>query len=208
MVRVSYIDTALWTAADYERILSTLSQERRARAERYQSERDRYLSAGASYLLDCALKEMGKCEREAQYTFNEHAKPYMGGVYFNLSHSGTVSALAVGDHEVGVDVQKLGPVTDRLIERVCTESEQKLIKESGDGERAFFRLWTAKESAGKFLGTGLSEPKAFEIDLKYGRVTLRGETLKAVLKEYPLDGYALFACANEPFESELQQIKL
>ena len=204
MIQVSILNVSAMTKADYENIILKLSPYRRERAQRYKIEQDRYLSAGAGYLLDCALKERGRRERDAEYTFNEHAKPYMGGLQFNLSHSGTLVALAVGEEEVGVDIEKITPVKEELIRRVCTERELAYLNEAPqDRASAFFRLWTAKESAGKYLGIGLTDPKAFEVDLSLKSVTYKGERLNATLKEYQLEGYALTACGQEPFSNEL-----
>ena len=41
--------------------------------------------------------------------FNLHGKPYLkdAPVRFNLSHSGALTAVAAGRHQVGIDVQQL-----------------------------------------------------------------------------------------------------
>ncbi len=197
MVEISYIDTASFTAERYREILNTLSEERREKAERCRTERAAYLSAGAGYLLDCALRRAGF--REAAFTYGEHGKPYLNGFCFNLSHSGTLAVLAVADGEVGVDVEKIAAASDKLIRRVCTERECAYLFSFSEEERAreFFRIWTAKESAAKFLGAGLASPKHFEVDLSCGEVK-RGSA-SFPIREYALDGYALTVCAEEAF---------
>lgn len=208
MVEVSVIDTAEFTDRIYRDILACLSDERRARAERCRTARSAYLSAGAGYLLHNALKRAGLSERHVRY--GEHGKPYIEGLHFNLSHSGTVAAIAVADGEVGIDIQAVIPVRKGLAERVCTEREQKYLDgfSGAEREREFFRLWTAKESAGKFLGTGVTDPKEFEIDLALCAATRCKKTLQAVLCEYPLDGYCLTVCADEPFAKLLRHVGL
>ncbi len=211
MVEVSCIDTSAFTAEDYQTILSRLSPLRREKAERYRTRAAAYLSAGAGYLLDCALRRAGLAERDAKYAFGEHGKPMIGGFYFNLSHSGTVAVLATADGEVGVDIEKVVPVGDGLVARVCTKRERALFAGIPDGEfpREFFRLWTAKESVGKFLGTGLGgDPKGIEVNLTPpASATCRGKELRAALFEYAIEGYALTACADEPFDAQLNVLK-
>lgn len=201
---MSVLDAASFTDEIYKRLLETLSKERRERAERYRARGDKYLSAAAGYLLACALERAGLAADAAVF-YGERGKPYIEGLNFNLSHSGTIAALAVASGEVGVDIQKIIPVKEGLMTRVCTQREiARLQACSGEErEREFFRLWTAKESAGKYSGRGIFDPEQFEIDLASKRVTRRGEALKATLKEYALDGYALTACADESFCKEL-----
>ena len=200
--------SAAFTAESYREILNLLSMRRREKAERYRTREAAFLSAGAGYLLHCALKERGLSEQDAKYSFGEHGKPYIEGFHFNLSHSGTVAVLAVASGEVGVDIQKIAPVREELVKRVCTEREYAYLNHLSheERERGFFRLWTAKESAGKFLGTGVTDPKKFEINLLSHGVTRGGETIKAKLKEYPFDGYILTVCADGAFAKELKEV--
>lgn len=204
MVEVSYIDTALFTERAYREILNTLSKERRERAERYCTKESAYLSAGAGYLLSRALKEAGFQEN---VVYGEHGKPYIQGFPFNLSHSGTVAVLAVASGEVGVDVEKIASVKDKLIKRMCTERECAYLYNLSEEARkeAFFRIWTAKESAAKYMGTGLPNPKEFEADLLLKTVKRGGEVMS--VREYPLEGYALTVCAREEFAPALKEVK-
>ena len=206
MVEISFLDTAAFTAESYREILNMLSKARREKAERYRTQEAAYLSAGAGYLLDCTLRERGLTEKDAAYSYGKHGKPYIDGLHFNLSHSGTVAVLAVAQSEVGVDIEKIAPVTLKLIRRVCKERECAYLfaLSEEERERAFFRYWTAKESAGKYLGTGLASPKEFEADLLCGEVKRKGETFP--VREYALNGYALTACAKEPFAPELKEV--
>ena len=212
MVEIYYLDTAGFTEGTYREIWNNLSESRRARAERYRTERAAYLSAGAGDLLDFALQKRGLAEREARYLFGENGKPYLAGgaLNFNLSHSGTVAVLAVADGEVGVDVEKIAPVRQSLIERVCTERECAQLMRLSEEERTreFFRYWTAKESVMKYFGAGLSlPPKELEAELTCGRVKRNGAELKLSLREYALSGYKLTACADEEFAPAPEEVK-
>ena len=92
------------------------------------------------------LRERHKTTAPVKET--EHGKPYLEGnpLYFNLSHSGGMIALAVSDHEVGVDLQQRSDVPPAVRRRLSEQENQE----------DFFRLWTAKEAYVKFLGETLA----------------------------------------------------
>ena len=105
----------------------------------------------------------------------EHGKPYapdLGGIDFNLSHSGRHALIAVArDQSVGVDLEKQGRQrsVDDIAQRYFPAAEanalRKLPAELRDA--AFLRLWTGKEAVLKALGEGLSfglDRVEFELD--------------------------------------------
>ncbi len=205
---VLYLDTAGMSEEFFGKISGGLSKERTAKAERCRFQKDRRLSLGAGYLLDIALKERGLSEREAAYTYGEHGKPYLKdcGLYFNLSHSGTVAVAAVSDREIGVDVQKFVPVSEALVKKVCTDAEASYLFTLSEGERGreFARLWAVRESVLKFWGTGLTVPLK---KLKgVSPAIQRGGRENVSVREYPLEGYALAVCTEEEEEISFREI--
>lgn len=208
MTLLNYLDVSAFTDAVYRNILNGLSPLRREKAERCRAKAAAYLSAGAGYLLERVLRQAGLSVGEIEY--GEHGKPYIEGLRFNLSHSGTVAVLAVAEGEIGVDVQRIAPVKEALIRRACTEREQKYLEcfSGGARVREFFRLWTAKESAGKYFGTGIVDPKEYEIDLAEESVAYNGNRTGLSFREYPLDGYCLTVCTEKPFEAALCSVEI
>jgi 4'-phosphopantetheinyl transferase len=92
-------------------------------------------------------------------------KPYLrrdGGpdLRFNLSHSGSLVALAVGVRdEVGIDVEAQPPGNaDEMVSIVLSGPERRAYEELAEGLRpaAFLRCWTRKEALLKASGAGLS----------------------------------------------------
>lgn len=91
----------------------------------------------------------------------EHGKPYFEqrqDIHFNISHSGDYVAVMVGEYPLGIDVQTIRPVKDRMVERLCNQTETDFLIDSLDKEKAFITLWTLKESYIKAIGTGMSFP--------------------------------------------------
>lgn len=78
-----------------------------------------------------------------------------GGIHWSLSHKSAYVAGVCAAHPIGIDVEKVKPVDERLFHRVLDASEQRLAA-AGDAELLFFRCWTAKEVVLKRMGVGLA----------------------------------------------------
>lgn len=136
-----------------------LTSERRARMERYRKPADRIRCLVAGLLLHMALGERVSVLRE-----NKQGKPYLPqGPCFNLSHSGKYVILGVSRHELGVDIERIAPFDDRVARRCYTDEELTWLYSQGD-TRAFYMLWTAKESIMKATGLGFTlPPESFSV---------------------------------------------
>jgi len=78
------------------------------------------------------------------------------GIYWSLSHKSGYVAGVVAPHPIGIDVESIRPVDERLIDRVLDASERQLAGAGADPAFMFFRFWTAKETILKLLGIGLA----------------------------------------------------
>ena len=88
------------------------------------------------------------------------------GIEFNCSHSGGWSICAIGQSPVGIDIEEIGDSPDYSPAGLFHEEERRWIDDLPVEERpaAFYRIWTAKESYLKALGTGFGRPlDSFEI---------------------------------------------
>lgn len=95
---------------------------------------------------------------EIIFSVSDRGKPYCKShphIYFSLSHSGNFVALAISDKEVGIDIEKLRPAKDNLINRVCSQNEIDAISNSENPHIKFTEIWTKKEAYLKALGTGI-----------------------------------------------------
>ncbi len=134
-------------------------------AETYRSfaEGDSYreMSAAAHGLLRTALANKLKIpENEIIISKDEKGKPYVVGrndVFVSLSHSKRAVMCAVSDRDVGVDIEMCSKRRKSVESRVFTEGEIYLINSANDENRAFFTLWTLKESYLKAIGTGFAD---------------------------------------------------
>ncbi len=85
--------------------------------------------------------------------FDANGKPGFADVplFFSISHSGDVCAVAVSDRPVGADIERVREqYRPRLIERSLSAAE----KAAFDGD--FTRLWCRKEAVAKMTGEGIT----------------------------------------------------
>jgi len=79
---------------------------------------------------------------------------------FNVSHSGDYVAVAVGQGQVGVDLEQVRPVREMesIADRYFHPDEAAAWRSLAPGlrEEAFFVLWSAREASMKCVGLGLA----------------------------------------------------
>lgn len=99
-----------------------------------------------------------------EFALGDRGKPLLPGhphLQFNLSHSGSLMALAVtGAGPVGVDVERIDTShrLDDLVDRYFAPAEGEAFLALPPERRpeAFFEIWTRKEAFIKVTGEGLS----------------------------------------------------
>ena len=139
-----------WTQIHETEEIPPLGEELAAHLEAYRGE-VRHASCSAWGLLYRVLRENGLPMGDVSFT--EKGKPYFrdSGVYFSLSHSKALCAVAVSDRPVGVDAEICKPCYHpHLVERSLTELEKACF----DGD--FTRLWCRKEAIAKLTGEGIT----------------------------------------------------
>ena len=111
------------------------------------------------------LKETSCFARNERWVYNEHGKPYFEGrndLFFSVSHCRGAVAVAVHDEEVGVDIEEISRYRESLENYVLSEEESREYgvesREYGVGSREgrFIEIWTKKEAAFKYYGTGIT----------------------------------------------------
>ena len=141
-----------------------LSDEECGRVDRmvFAHDRQRCLAGWAARRLLLAPL-LGLAPDRLRFRQEPEGRPYLAGrpLEFNLSHSGDVALLAVTSPEdtllLGVDVENASrPVDCELLSsRFFHPYEVAHLRRQDFSSSAFFRIWTAKESYLKALGTGL-----------------------------------------------------
>lgn len=188
-MKLVVVDLGALPAGKAERALPLLPAERSAEIIRCRWERDRARSivAEAAVRLEI-MRTLHIPNGRIRIVREGGRKPYLDGFpsfFFNLSHSGNFCVCATDGFPVGVDVEKLRPIDLRpIVQRCFSPCERAEIGEAQSPLSAFFRLWTAKESAVKQRGTGLAaELKRLEVS---GGVLLDGSPLPCDIFSYGL----------------------
>ena len=90
---------------------------------------------------------------------NPHGKVRAEGVELSVTHSGELVGVAIGDHPVGLDVEKVNPDVDvDGVARLAFAQEEIQGLEQYEGiekARRFTMYWTRKEAVVKATGDGL-----------------------------------------------------
>lgn len=143
------------------RLYEYVDPEGRERYDRVSDKERAYQRLLCRALLIKALDAHGVDYRTAQRVKNDYGKEYLssGGVYFNCSHTNSAVVVAIGESEVGVDVEDVPDASFlKVAHRRFTRAEYDLLLDSKEKTRDFCVLWTKKESYIKYLGVGFAAP--------------------------------------------------
>lgn len=189
-----------------ERLVAVLSDDERARIDRFRFPHLQRRHAAAAGLLRMVLARIvGRDPADLRFEVGAHGKPHLpGGPAFNQSHSGEWWLLGVAlDGRVGVDVEVHRPLRDLADLARNTfhpaEADEVLSQPSLDEQtRAFFRVWSRKEAFIKAVGLGLSYP------LAGFRVSARAEASREILAiDDPRDDVDGWCMRSVPWDSAL-----
>ena len=116
-------------------------------------------------LIFCIARQRAKCEiGKMQFIRNEYGKPYIPELpmfYFNISHSNHFLAIALSNHQVGVDIERIKPVNLRIAKRFFSKEEQTYVFSCPKNQiKRFYEIWTKKEAYVKYIGCGFQKPLA------------------------------------------------
>lgn len=143
---------------------ASLDASERGRAAGYGPARRREFAIGR-WLIKTALSRHGVAQPRVVGQEGEKPRLAGDGPRFSLSHTRGVWALAVGEGEVGVDIEPVRTPSGALREAALAEGEE------APSDEAFFRVWTAKEAYMKRAGRGLAiAPRRLRVDLARGVV--------------------------------------
>lgn len=145
---------------------SLLNSEEQQRAQRYHFKRDqRRFTVARSMLRTILARYLQAAPDELSFAYPNKGKPTLAPVHaieFNLSHSGELALLAVGqDLELGIDLEFITarPFTG-IANILFSDAEKKGLNQLDPRLKplGFFHIWAQKEAFIKATGLGLSYP--------------------------------------------------
>lgn len=149
------------TQQETETMLRMLPPARRERVLRIKQEERRREPLCAYMILRLALWEQYHWRKLPEIALSSFGKPYFPdfpAVHFNISHTSGAVLVGVSDQPVGVDIEKIRPVSRRVMQRLADVAT----------ERAFFQSWVRREARAKRGGTGVGTMLESETPLQYG----------------------------------------
>lgn len=153
--------------SEYEKYYSLLAEEKKKRIDSFRFEKDKRLSVLAEMLAKKMIaRHCSIAPEDITIRSDENGKPYAlkSDTEFNISHSGNMVACALSDRPVGIDIQKMRHIDDKIIRYVCCADELDYILSKEElKQRRFFEVWTAKEAYFKCIGTGITDLKSISI---------------------------------------------
>lgn len=188
-------------------LLKLLPSERQLRIDRMKKNESRLLSIAAGGLLLYAQRCAGLPD-SATVSYTEQGKPYLPEYplfHFNLSHSGNMAACAVGDRELGADIQKIVSVSEAVRERCLAPAERHWLESMPEKDWAsgFCRIWSLKEALFKADCKGLNmRPGDIQILDGQGRICRSDHDFR----EFHIPGYAAAVCCNNEYIDEQLRI--
>lgn len=176
----------------------------------------------SSFLLDSDIADVSRFKMEenkkekaysyiyknrevGKYFLNEFGKPISKDCYFNISHSKGVVVFIKDMVPIGIDIEKIRPIEDNMIEYISSIEEKKYIK----NEKRFFEIWTNKESLTKAIGTGIKDKIKNIPGLPIvGVKEYKEKKYYSIVKEYK--GYVISITreSEQPFNIEITEERI
>ena len=155
------------TVRETETLLPLLPPERRERLLRLPPEK-RLEPLCAWLLLRLALEASFGWTELPPVALKDRGKPFFPNhpqVHFNLSHTAGAVLAGLSDWPIGVDIERIRPVSPRLMEQV-----------GADTEGSFFKAWVRREARTKCSGLGIGAMLRQEPQLEPGEFCRHLET--------------------------------
>ncbi len=175
---------------------------------RYKSEEAAFNYTTGRKLLRLGLKNHGLENEFNKIKINKNGKPFVAGVFFNISHSNDLVVCAFDSNEIGIDIEKIKPVDLSNFHHVFTDRELTFIEENENPTLAFYKLWVRKESFIKSIGSTIKEMR--ELENRLPSKTLVTNTLENKIVDFKLEeNYVGAACGISSIKiNSIQKIDL
>ena len=141
-----------FTDTEVERLLRLVPPERRQRLAHLKDPVVGHEPICAYAALWLGLNALYGWRELPALTYNKYGKPEFAEhpeVQFNLSHTRGAVLVGIHDRPIGVDIERIRPVSERTMQRLA----------GAVTEREFFESWTRRESRAKWGGAGLAAMK-------------------------------------------------
>lgn len=141
--------------------LNMLPVEMQNKNARYRNWQDRQSHLIGKLLLIIGLSKYGyNSGILTKINYSDYNRPFLNNtIDFNISHSGNFVLCAMAeDVRIGVDIEEIKKIDFKDFGITMDKNQWEEIMNSVEPTKAFFKLWTIKESIIKADGRGLAIP--------------------------------------------------
>lgn len=148
-----------------------MSNEKKERICKFKLDDDKKRSIAGEMLAKKAIGEaLGISAEDIVISQGKNNKPYAINCHieFNISHSENIVVCAINDTPIGIDIEKIKPISPNIAKKFFSSTEQEYIfgntppciadyhtEFNEEQLNRFFECWTAKEAYLKYTGDGL-----------------------------------------------------
>ncbi len=158
------------TDAEYEKWFSLMTEEKQEKVSRYKDLTRRKCTVAGEKLVKKHIANALNIAPESLVIFTDkNGKPFIENckIKFNISHCENILACAFSENEIGVDVEKIKPISPSVLKSFFSEKEQEYVLRNipikDDFHKCnneellerFYRIYTIKEAICKKSGIGI-----------------------------------------------------
>ena len=156
--------------AEYEKWFSLMTKEKQERVSKYKDATRRKCSVAGEMIVKTNIGKALNTSPEALIILTDNnGKPYIPDchTHFNISHCENMLVLAFSDKEIGIDIERIRPISLNILKRFYSVEEQKYVLgyiptkddfqmcENEEILKKFYRVFTLKEAICKKSGIGI-----------------------------------------------------
>lgn len=145
----------------YQKLFERLPSSRKARASILEGNSKKI--AILEYFL---LKKLLNLKENFDFSYNQNGKPQLDEYNFNFSHCEDVFCIAIGESQIGIDIEKTRKYDERFAKFILNDDELAFIEKQSNKDKYITKLWTQKEATIKCLGLSMSTSLKNIIDTK------------------------------------------
>ncbi|WP_179319621.1 4'-phosphopantetheinyl transferase family protein [Winogradskyella helgolandensis] len=144
-------------------LLKTLTPHEVQRAHRYHHIKDSKRFIICRSFLKLLIAQRNDIEiSQVYFEKTENHKPYFPldkTLFFNVSHAGDYAIIAIGNCELGVDIEYIDKHFNYadILPTVFSSEELSFVEMSNFKRQTFYKLWTRKEAIVKATGKGIDD---------------------------------------------------
>ena len=147
----------IYDIKDFDESNHVFSEDVLKKANSYLVEEERKITLASSLILDEYLLSKGKSRKDLR--FSDKGKPYIEGLFFNISHyKDKVLLVDSSRFEIGCDIVEKIKYSSKFSQKFFSFKENELLDKSDDKNSLFTKIWAVKESYVKCTGEGISFP--------------------------------------------------